>query len=150
MLGTFKVFPSWKIDFWPIAKNGFESKNFFFVKLVYLISRIFWPGLFLLIFRALHYYFLIRKNTIFLIFFVFLTFRRCRCSLAWSWPPRGYWISEQPQQCDQGQCRGLPSTLMLYGRSRQSQNQTTGWYCSISGFVNPWHSRNPQECIWST
>ena len=42
-------FPSSKIDFWTflkLQKNGIWSK-ILFVKLIYLISRDFWPGLFL-------------------------------------------------------------------------------------------------------
>ena len=47
IFGSFKHFPSSKIDFWPflkLQKMEFGQKNC--VKLIYLISRVFWPGLF--------------------------------------------------------------------------------------------------------
>ena len=46
--GSFKLFPSSKIDFWPFLKWQLMEFGwkFFFMKLIYLISRVFWPGLF--------------------------------------------------------------------------------------------------------
>ena len=50
IFGSFKLFPSSKIDFWPILKlqkkMDLEVKNFF-VKLIYLISRVFLAWTFL-------------------------------------------------------------------------------------------------------
>ena len=50
IFGSFKLFPSSKIDFWPflkLQKMEFGQKKI--VKLIYLISRVFffWPGPFL-------------------------------------------------------------------------------------------------------
>ena len=45
---SFKLFSSWKINFWPflkLQKMEFGQKENF-MKLFYLISRVFWPGLF--------------------------------------------------------------------------------------------------------
>ena len=45
---SFKLFPSSKIDVWPflkLQKMDFGEK-IFFVKLIYLTSRVFWPGFF--------------------------------------------------------------------------------------------------------
>ena len=50
IFGSLKLFPSSKIDFWPFLKSQkmeFSQKNFFFVKLIYLISRIIFDRTFL-------------------------------------------------------------------------------------------------------
>ena len=46
-VAVLKIFPVQKLilAIFEIAKNGIWSKNLF-VKLIYLISRAFWPGLF--------------------------------------------------------------------------------------------------------
>ena len=49
-LAVLNFCPNPKIDFWPFwkwQKMEFGQKNFF-VKLIYLISRVFWPGRFLI------------------------------------------------------------------------------------------------------
>ena len=49
IFGSFKLFPSSKIDFWPFLKSQKMKfcPNFFFVKLIYFwFHEFFWPGLF--------------------------------------------------------------------------------------------------------
>ena len=57
IFGSFKLFPSSKIDFWPFLKSQkmeFGQKKIF-VKLIYLISRVFWPGLFWIFWPTMRY-----------------------------------------------------------------------------------------------
>ena len=44
-LAVLNFFPVQKMAIFEIAKNRFWSKNIF-VKLIYMISRVFWPGIF--------------------------------------------------------------------------------------------------------